>query len=89
MLLGLLLAVKAQAQEIIFIPVKIDGPVHDPLQNSYWFGPFPETASVADLDNDGDYDIASGRNWYEAPLWIKHEKYRPGAEPNGPGNREQ
>ncbi len=84
MLLGLLLAVNAQAQETIFIPVKIDGPVHDPIQNSYWFGPFSETASVADLDNDGDYDIAAGRNWYEAPLWIKHEEYRSGAEPNGP-----
>ena len=80
----LLFASPAPAQEVIFIPVKIDGPVHDPLQNSYWFGPFSETASVADLDNDGDYDIAAGRNWYEAPLWIKHERYRPGAEPNGP-----
>ncbi len=77
-------AIPVQAQEVIFIPVKIDGPVHDPLRNSYWFGPFSETASVADLDNDGDYDIAAGRNWYEAPLWIKHERYRPGAEPNGP-----
>ena len=74
----------AQSTEVIFTPVKIDGPVHDPLQNSYWLGPFSETASVADFDNDGDYDIAAGRNWYEAPLWIKHEKYRSGAEPNGP-----
>ena len=74
----------AQSTEVIFTPVKIDGPVHDPLQNSYWFGPFSETASVADFDNDGDYDIAAGRNWYEAPLWIKHEKFRSGAEPNGP-----
>ena len=83
--LGLLLcAAPLHAQEVIFIPVKIDGPVHDPLQNSYWFGPFSETASVADFDNDGDYDIAAGRNWYEAPLWIKHERFRSGAEPNGP-----
>ena len=80
----LLLAAPVQSQEVIFIPVKIDGPVHNPLQNSYWFGPFSETASVADLDNDGDYDIAAGRNWYEAPLWLKHERYRSGAEPNGP-----
>ncbi len=77
-------ASQAQTPEIIFIPVKIDGPVHDPIQNSYWFGPFSETASVADFDNDGDYDIAAGRNWYEAPLWIIHERYRSGAEPNGP-----
>ncbi len=75
---------RAQTAEVIFIPVKIDGPVHDPLQNSYWFGPFSETASVGDFDNDGDYDIAAGRNWYEAPLWIKHERFRSGAEPNGP-----
>ncbi len=74
----------AQAAETIFIPVKIDGPEHNPLKNSYWFGPFSETASVADFDNDGDFDIAAGRNWYEAPHWIKHEMYRSGAEPNGP-----
>ncbi len=76
--------VLAQSRETIFIPVKIDGPVHDPLQNSYWFGPFSETASVADFDNDGDLDIAAGKNWYEAPLWIKHSNYRPGADVNGP-----
>ena len=78
------MTVWAQSTEVIFTPIKIDGPVHDPLQNSYWFGPFSETASVADFDNDGDYDIAAGRNWYEAPLWIKHERFRSGAEPNGP-----
>ncbi len=73
-----------QSSETIFVPVRIDGPVHDPLQNSYWFGPFSETASVADFDNDGDMDIAAGKNWYEAPLWIKHHDYRPGADANGP-----
>ncbi len=70
--------------EIVFRPVKIDGPVHDPAKDSYWFGPFSETASVLDVDNDGDYDIAAGRNWYEAPNWIKHSDFRSGAETNGP-----
>lgn len=74
----------AQPTEIIFKPVKIDGPVHDPTQNSYWYGPFSETASVLDVDRDGDYDIAAGNNWYEAPLWIKHADYRSGADRNGP-----
>ncbi|MEM8487616.1 MAG: family 16 glycoside hydrolase [Bacteroidota bacterium] len=74
----------AQANEVIFSPVKIDGPVHDPTINSYWYGPFSETASVLDVDNDGDYDIAAGKHWYEAPLWIKHRNYRPGADRNGP-----
>ncbi len=74
----------AQSSETIFIPVKIDGPVHDPTNNSYWYGPFSETASVLDVDNDGDLDIAAGENWYEAPLWIKHSDYRPGADRNGP-----
>ena len=74
----------AQPSEVIFRPVKIDGPVHDPTQNSYWYGPFSETASVLDIDKDGDLDIVAGRNWYEAPLWIKHSRFRSGAEPNGP-----
>ncbi|MHC4743812.1 MAG: FG-GAP repeat domain-containing protein, partial [Planctomycetota bacterium] len=74
----------SQAGEPIFIPTKIDGPVHDPANHTYWFGPFCECASVLDVDNDGDLDIASGRNWYEAPNWTKHPNFRDGAETNGP-----
>ena len=72
------------AAEPIFVPTKIDGPAHDPANHSYWFGPFCESASVADFDGDGDLDLAAGRNWYEAPDWKKHENFRDGAETNGP-----
>ena len=73
-----------RAAEPVFVPVKVDGPVHDPANHSYWYGPFSECASVADFDGDGDLDIAAGRNWYEAPDWKKHEDFRDGAETNGP-----
>ena len=79
-----LAGVAAPGAEQLFIPVKIDGPVHDPAKNSFWFGPFSECCSVADFNGDGKPDIAAGRNWYEAPDWKKHENFRDGAETNGP-----
>jgi hypothetical protein len=85
-LIALLLtaSVAVAVEETIFIPTKIDGPVHAPANHSYWFGPFCECASVLDVDGDGDLDIASGRNWYENPHWTKHTDFRDGAETNGP-----
>lgn len=31
-----------------------------------------EGASVADINNDGQMDIATGHYWYEAPTWERH-----------------
>jgi len=73
-----------RAAEPILVPVKIDGPVHDPAHHSYWYGPFPECVSVADVNGDGKLDLVAGRNWYEAPEWKKHADFRDGAETNGP-----
>ena len=72
------------AVEPVLVPVRIDGPVHDPPNHTYWYGPFCECVSVADFDQDGDLDLAAGRNWYEAPDWKKHADFRDGAETNGP-----
>ena len=84
-LLGLLAVVLGGAgQELVFVPVKVDGPVHDPAKHTFWYGPFSECASVLDVDGDGRLDIAAGRNWYQAPDWKKHADFRDGAETNGP-----
>jgi hypothetical protein len=77
-------AVDEAPKELVFVPVKIDGPVHDPAKHTFWFGPFAECSSVLDIDGDGKLDIAAGRNYYTAPNWTKHADYRDGAATNGP-----
>jgi len=71
-------------RELIFDLVKVDGPVHNPANHTYWFGPFAECTSVLDINGDGKLDIAAGRNYYIAPNWTKYPDYRDGAETNGP-----
>ena len=71
-------AVDEAPKELVFVPVKIDGPVHDPAKHTFWFGPFAECSSVLDIDGDGKLDIAAGRNYYTAPNWTKHADYRDG-----------
>jgi hypothetical protein len=74
------LAAAAATPEPVFIPIKIDGPVHNPTIGSYWYGPFNESCSLVDVNGDGRPDITAGVNWYEAPNWTKHHAYFEGAE---------
>ncbi len=71
-------------KEVRFVPVKIDGPVHNPAKHTYWWGPFAECSSVLDFNGDGLLDIAAGRNYYIAPKWTKYAGFREGAATNGP-----
>ncbi len=71
-------------KELLFVPVRLDAPVHDPARHTYWFGPFAECATVLDINGDGKPDIAAGRNYYLAPQFTKVGDYRDGAEANGP-----
>ena len=66
--------------EPVFIPIKIDGPVHDPAIGSYWYGPFNESCSLVDVNVDGRLDVTCGVHWYEAPKWTKHAYYFEGAD---------
>ncbi|HTF63248.1 MAG TPA: VCBS repeat-containing protein [Edaphobacter sp.] len=71
-------------KELVFEPIRVDAPVHDPAKHTYWFGPFAECSSVLDINGDGKLDIAAGRNYYMSPNWTKYSDYRDGAETNGP-----
>lgn len=83
-LVGAMAATAQAPRELMFTPVKVDGPVHDPAKHTYWYGPFAECSSVLDINGDGKLDIAAGRNYYLAPDWKKVSGYRTGAATNGP-----
>lgn len=80
---GVLMAVAAAGEAPVFVPIKIDGPTHDPENGTFWYGPFSEGSAVFDVNGDGVLDITCGANWYEGPRWTKHENYREHAYPVG------
>jgi trehalose utilization protein len=45
--------------EPVFLPIKIDGPAHNPAVGSYWYGPFNESCSLVDVNGDGQVDITN------------------------------
>lgn len=73
----------ASAREPVFVPLKIDGPVHDPANGTFWYGPFSEGSAFLDVNGDGKLDITCGANWYENPTWKKHADFRPHATIHG------
>ena len=58
------------SEETIFTPLKIDGPIHDPANHTYWFGPFCECASILDVDGDGDLDLLNNNDGSVNTLWL-------------------
>jgi len=46
LMLPAILLTPLTATEILFTPVKVDGPVHDPADQTYRFGPFCKSASA-------------------------------------------
>lgn len=82
-MLAATMAIAAVAESPVFVPVKIDGPNHDPANGTFWYGPFSEGSAVFDVNGDGTLDITCGSNWYEGPHWTKHESYRENATVHG------
>ena len=48
----ILAAGSLSAKAPIFMPVKVDGPVHAPEKGSFWYGPFAE-GSAGNCDDPG------------------------------------
>ena len=76
-------AVMSPAESPVFVPIKIDGPTHDPAAGTFWYGPVSEGAAVFDGNGDGSLDITCGAHWYEGPTWTRHENYREHATVSG------
>ena len=73
-------------KELLFTPVKIDGPVHDPANHTYWFGPFAECGSVLDINGDGqvtreDFDAVA--EYLNADLGTATEQFHSADEGDG------